>query len=535
MRPSNGKRPRANSRAPTKETRVIYEPCDIRGDVSKSADVCVIGSGAGGAVVAKELAEAGRSVVVLEEGAHFTRRDYGRPLEMFNQMYRCMSQVFMLGVPPFLLSLGKTIGGTTTVNSHTIFRIPEHVLAKWRGKYGLDHLTPESLEPVYRKVEEYLNVHEAEMELIGNNGRLFLEGARKLGYSAGLLKKNTRGCKGLGICQYGCPIDAKQSMNVTYVPDAVNAGASVYSQARADEIYTDSGRARGVAGVIEGKGGARYRIEVDADAVVVAAGAVHTPSLLMKNKLANSSGKVGKNLVVHPVSRLWALYDEQVDMMKGISQGVYVDEFEGDGYFMEGISYPPEIVSIAAPPFVGREHKEFMSNYRQLGSFGVICWDDASGRVVNNPLSREPMIFYQTSKKDVRKLAEGNRRAAEIFFAAGARKVWTNIQGYTEFNSPRELLDFDAGKVRGTHYDVLMAFHPQGTCPMGVDPGESVVSPTGECHDVAGLYIADASVFPTSVERNPQLAINVMATLIAGNIEEALEERCGAAAAGASA
>lgn len=515
---------------------MIFEPSDIRKDISESVDVCVIGSGAGGAVVAKELAEAGRSVVVLEEGRHFTRRDYGRPLEMFNMMYRCMSQLFMLGVPPFLLSLGKTVGGTTTVNSHTMFRIPEHVLAGWRSRFGLVHLTPELLEPVYRKVEEYLNVHEAEMEFIGNNGKFFLEGARKLGYSGGLLMKNTRGCQGLGICQYGCPIDAKQSMNVTYIPDAVKAGARVYSQARADVIYADGGRARGVSGVIRGDGEKEYRIEVDADVVVVAAGAVHTPSLLMKNRLANSSRKVGKNLVVHPVSRLWALYDKPVNMMDGISQGVYVDEFESEGFFLEGVSYPPEIVSIAAPPFVGREHKEFMSNYRYLGSFGVICWDDASGRVINNPLSREPMVIYQASRKDIRKLAEGNRRAAEIFFAAGAKKVWTNIQGYTEFNSPRELDGFDTSKVKGTHYDVLMAFHPQGTCPMGADPRQSVVSPSGECHDVRGLYIADASMLPTSVERNPQLGINVLATLIAGNIESSLagekQAACGAAPAG---
>ena len=501
---------------------MILEPTDIRGDVTESADVCVIGSGAGGAVVAKELAEAGRSVVVLEEGANFTRRDYGRPLEMFNRMYRCQSQVFMLGAPPFLLSMGKTIGGTTTVNSHTMFRIPEHVLAEWRKRFGLAHLTPEALEPVYQKVEKYLNVHEAEMEYIGNNGLFFLEGARKLGYSAGLLKKNTRGCQGLGICQYGCPIDAKQSMNVTYIPDAVRKGARVYSQARADRIYTDNGRARGVSGVIRGADDVEYKVEVDAEMVVVAAGAVHTPSLLMKNRLANSSGKVGKNLVVHPVSRLWALYDEPVNMMDGISQGVYVDEFESEGYFLEGISYPPEIVSIAAPPFVGREHKEFMSRYRHLSSFGVICWDDASGRVINNPLSREPVVVYQASKKDIRKLADGNRKAAEIFFAAGARKVWTNIQGYTSFDSPGELESFDTSRVKGTHYDVLMAFHPQGTCPMGADPKHSVVSPTGECHDVAGLYIADASVLPTSVERNPQLAINVISTLIAANIDSAL-------------
>lgn len=507
---------------------MIFEPSDIRGDISENVDVCVIGSGAGGAVVAKEMAEAGRSVVVLEEGGNFTRRDYGRPLEMFNKMYRCMSQVFMLGVPPFLLSLGKTVGGTTTVNSHTMFRVPEHVLAGWRERFGLTHLTPESLEPVYQKVEKYLNVHEAEMEYIGNNGRFFLEGARKLGYSAGLLMKNTRGCRGLGTCQYGCPIDAKQSMGVTYIPDAVKAGASVYSHARADVIYTDGGRAKGVSGVIRGNNDVEHKIEVDADIVVVAAGAIHTPSLLMKNKLANSSGKVGKNLVVHPVSRLWALYDEQVNMMNGISQGVYVDEFESDGYFLEEITYPPEIVSIAAPPFVGREHKEFMSRYRHLSSFGVICWDDASGRVINNPLSREPVVVYQASKKDIRKLADGNKGAAEIFFAAGARKVWTNIQGYTEFNSQGELDGFNTGKVKGTHYDVLMAFHPQGTCPMGTDPRESVVSPSGECHDVAGLYIADASILPTSVERNPQLAINVLATLVAENIEAALEKSRGA-------
>lgn len=501
---------------------MISGPSYITGNVRESADVCVVGSGAGGAVVAKELAEAGHSVVVLEEGGHFTREQYGRPLECFNKMYRNMSQVFMYGIPPFLLCLGKTVGGTTTVNSHTMFRIPERVLSSWRRKHGLTHLTPEALGPVYRKVEKYLNVHEAEPENLGNNSTLFLEGAERLGYSGGPLRKNTKGCRGLGICQYGCPIDAKQSMDITYVPDAVKHGATVYTMATAKRIVVEGGVAKGISGVIEGHAGQRYTIDIGARVVVLAAGAIHSPDILLKNKLANSSGLVGRNLVVHPVSRLWAHYDQPVNMIEGISQGVYVDEFDSDGFLLEGISYPPEIVSIAAPPFMGRAHKEFMSDYRNLGAFGVICWDEGSGRVISNPLAREPFIFYKAHKRDIWKLAEGNKRAAEIFFAAGAKKVYTNIHGYTEFSSPRELSRFDSSKVKAVDLDVLMAFHPQGTCPMGADPETSVVSPTGECHEVPGLYIADASVFPSSVERNPQLAINVMATLIAQNVQEAL-------------
>src|SRR4029077_14611383 len=212
---------------------------------SLDADFCVVGAGAGGAVVAAELAEGGARVVLLEQGPRHDADGFSaRPPEMLGRLYRDGGQSVTLGTPPIGLPVGRGIGGTTLVNSGTCFRTPPRVLERWAREFGLE-LDEESLRPCFERVERALSVAEVKPELAGANAAVARRGAERLGWSHGYLRRNARGCVGSGVCVYGCPTSAKQHTGITYVPRAQAAGASVISGADVREVVVEGGRARG--------------------------------------------------------------------------------------------------------------------------------------------------------------------------------------------------------------------------------------------------------------------------------------------------
>lgn len=507
---------------------MIIRPEEISGDVRHEAEVVIIGSGAGGAPVAKELAEAGYRVVVIEEGAWFRREDFDfRSSHALMRLYRDASQTVTLGLPVVVLPQGMTVGGTTTVNSGTCLRIPRHVLKRWHLEHGLRDITEEELNLLYAAVEEYLFVKRADPEVVGKNALLFLESARKLGYSGGFLPRNAKDCEGYGVCAYGCPSGAKQSANVSWIPDAVKAGADVYTRCRAERIVVRSGRAVGVRGYFLDPRGKRkgYRLEVEAGVVVLAGGAIQTPSLLMHNRICLSSGRVGKNLSIHPCGATIALLEEKTGNPKGIPQSTYVDEFAPEGIMLEGVTLPPPVMATTLP-WGGRRHAETMRLYPYCGTFGsMISEHDSTGRVVAGPSARQPLTFYRFGPGDLERLKRSMVLMAEIWFTAGARRVYTPIEGFKELTSARDLYRLVRYRLRRGDIYGLSAYHPMGTCCMGSDPDCSVVKSTGETWEVENLYICDASVLPTSLGVNPQLTIMALALRTAGFVDERLQGR----------
>src|SRR4029077_18101064 len=244
----------------------------------ETADVVVVGSGAGGAAAAKELAEAGLKVIVLEEGEHFDRRDFtGPPPERLRRFYRGNGVTFTVGGPTISLPIGRGVGGSTLINSGTCFRTPDFVLDAW----GMDR---DEMAPYFDEVEAILEVAPVGSDIMGANGDVMDAGRRALGYSGGPIRRNARGCHGSGVCAFGCPLDAKLGMHVTYLPLAARAGATIFSGCRVDGIVVQGGHAVGVVGaVVDPDTGAvqrSSRFEVRAKRVVLAAGAVYTPHIL---------------------------------------------------------------------------------------------------------------------------------------------------------------------------------------------------------------------------------------------------------------
>jgi choline dehydrogenase-like flavoprotein len=471
--------------------------------------VCVIGAGAGGAVVARELAEGGARVVVLEEGgAHPAATLTGRPRDMLTRLYRDGGQIATAGRPPILLPLGRGLGGTTVVNSGTCFRTPDRVLAAWRAEHGLHELTPAALAPCFDRVEAALGVAEVPPELAGANAALIRRGAERLGWSGGHLRRNARGCQGSGVCAYGCPTGAKQHAGDAYLAPARAAGAVIVPGARATRIVMRGRRAVAVE--------AAGRLTVHADAVVVAAGAIHTPLLLGASGLGRGSGRLGRNLSIHPATAVWGLFDEEVDMVRGVPQSYCVDEFAAAGIMLEGIAGPPDHLAMSVP-FTGDRHRALMLRYRHVGQCGLMVSDRSRGTVRGRPGA--PLIRYDLCRADVATIHHGLVRLAELLAAAGARSLILPLARLPE------LPDADPAPLRAAalrRLDLkLMAFHPLGTAGADADPRRGVVDGDLRVHGTENVHVADGAAVPGPLGVNPQITIMALATRLAFHLRGA--------------
>jgi choline dehydrogenase-like flavoprotein len=396
-----------------------------------------------------------------------------------------------------VLPLGRGVGGTTLINSGTCFRTPQHVLDRWRADHGLEL----DLDDEFALVEEAIGVREVPPAIAGRNGNLVKEGADRLGVSAGYLKRNARGCIGSGVCAFGCPTGAKQHAGQVWIPRAQAAGAELHTKARARRIVIERGRVRGVE---------TRDLRVEADRVIVAAGALLTPLLLRANGIGSASGQLGSNLSIHPASAARALYDEQIDPWAGVPQSVYVDELAGEGIMLEGIAGPPDQGAMSTPRS-GAEHRDLMLNARRTGSFGVMVSDSARGSV--RRVAGRMLVRYDLHPGDAERFRRGFELLARIFFAAGAREVIVPIDGVPTLRDG-DVTPLQRLRVRPRQISA-MAFHPLGTARAGADPATSVVDPDLQVHGIAGLHVADGSVVPSSLGVNPQITIMALAARLA--------------------
>ncbi len=486
-----------------------------------ACDVVVVGSGAGGAVAAARLAEAGLDVVVLEEGDQVeTAEMVGDPLAAFRRMYRGRGLTATVGIPRIPLPLGRTLGGTTVVNSGTCFRAPGFVLDTWAREFGLRGLGEGGLDPWYQRVEADLSVAPVPEEHLGGNSLVFRRGAERLGYAGGPIPRNAKDCRATGVCVFGCPRGAKQSMQVSYLPRARDAGARLLVRTRVDRLLREGDRVAGVEGTVLGRDGRpeAHGFSVRARTTVLAAGAVHTPLLLAASGLADAH--TGRHLRIHPSARVVALFDEEVVGHRGVPQGYHVRQFEAEGIFLQGMFLPPGVESPSVPG-VGGELESRMERYRHLGSFGCLVSDSGEGSVSLLP-GGMPLLRYDLSPRDHAKLLRGIGLVAETFFAAGAREVYLPVHGHRVLEDPDGIRGLTDRPPPASALEP-MAFHPMGTARMGNDPRASVVDELGRHHRLRDLLVVDASLFPGSTHTNPQMTIMAIAL----RASEALAERLG--------
>ncbi len=509
----------ARPEKPRWPTDHVVRLASLTADEELECDVVVVGTGAGGAVVARELAERGHAVVLVEEGEHFTRADFtGRAVDMQRKMYRDFGATVSIGNVGIPIPIGKTVGGSTTINSGTCYRVPARVLAKWRDKFGLAEFTPELMARYYERVEGVLEVAPATWPTLGGTAKVIARGCEALGYHKhNPLLRNAPACDGKGVCCFGCPTDAKRSTNVSYIPLALRAGAQLYTGARVEKILTSGGRAAGIEA--RAVSGARAKLTVRAKITVIACGTLLTPALLEKNGLAGGSGELGKNLSIHPAAAMGAWFDEQIAGFSAVPQGYAIEQFHDEGILFEG-GTPPLEITAATIPLVGRRFVELLEAADHLAVFGFMIEDTSRGRVRATKGGR-PLITYVLNDHDVARLKRGVEILARVFFAAGAKTVMPGVHGFDELRNEADLTRFRRARLHARDFD-LSAYHPLGTARMGLDRRSSVVGPDHQAHDVPDLYVTDGSAVPSSLAVNPQMTIMAMATRAAEHIDRRL-------------
>lgn len=495
----------------------MIDGSEVAADEEIEVDVVVIGSGAGGAPAARELAARGHAVAVLEEGDYFDRKDFdGRALPSIGRFYRRDTTTLTVGNTPVMIPMGITVGGSTTINTGTCFRTPEWILDKWVKDFGLAELAPDALAPYFERVESVLQVARSREEYLGGVARVIRRGAESLGWSHFAVPRNAPECDGAGVCDFGCPTGAKRSMNVSYLPLALQSGARLYKGVRATRVLLERGAAVGVVARSLSTG---KRLTVRARAVVLACGAVPTPVFLLRQGLANASGQVGKNLSVHPATMVSALFDEDIRQFAAIPQGLGIDQFHHDGILLLGSGAPLD-AGAAAFPQMGRAYMDIMEAYDRVASFGAMIEDGPNGRV---GLARgKPYVFYWLGKHELELLHRAVGYVGDIYFAAGAKVIYPHVQGWEEIHDRTGLGRFKNAPIRPRDF-FLTGFHPLGSCRMGSNPKTSVVDGNNECHDVPGLFITDGAAVPSSLAVNPQVTIMALASRAADKIAGKLE------------
>jgi choline dehydrogenase-like flavoprotein len=501
----------------------------LTSDVTRQADVVVIGTGAGGAVTAATLAEAGFEVVVLETGGWHTRSDFDEGEAQLMERLYADGALRTTDDASIALLQGETVGGSTAVNWMIMLRTPDYVLDEWAREHGAYGMSAREMDAVFARVERDVHTGVVPDDAHSANNQLLLDGAHALGWRVSSGRINARNCIRCGYCGVGCRHDAKQSTLLTYLPRALTAGAVLYADAQVERIELrerDTGAnaspplKRVHARIMNGASGAARTITVDAPLVVVAGGAVGTPVLLQRSGLGG--GGVGSWLRLHPTTAVHGVYDRDIVSSTGIPLTAMCDEFirwRGSDYGF-WIETPPMLPSFTAAALTGhgRAHAQQIAALNRLGVFIGLTRDGAerqqsSGRVTVNRRG-EVSIDYRLTQEDEQRVRASLTAMAQLHFANGAREVGTMHATPLTIRHPR-----DAGalatKSVAPNRMALFSAHVNGTCRMGVDPAASGCTPDGERHGVRGLYITDGAVLPTALGVNPQETIMAVSMVLA--------------------
>ena len=500
---------------------VITESTQVESE-RLEADVCVIGSGAGGAAATWRLARAGLRVICLEAGGNFTEKDFSQDLGVASrQLYAEDGQRLMMGNLFIPVAGGVCLGGSTVVNSGICFRLPRWRFDEWHDEHGLD-FSYEDLSPFLDETEAIIQVTASNPAVFGGNNAACMVGLKKLGWSGGPMPRNAPACVGCGACNTGCPTGAKLSVGRTFIPRSEELGARYITHARVDQAHLSGRRVTGVqATLLDPATQAPVgSLRVDARAVVLAGSAIQSPGFLLHNDLGNDH--VGKHLKVHPASGIIGLGPQEINGWNGIPQGFYSDEFlRDDRMILESWWATPEVFWVNFP--FGDEGADRMASFARMTALGGMIADESEGEVRAQGLPGKVRVSYDLVEADRVRLLKVLERSTELLLAAGMDEVYAGIRGLPPLRSmqqARELLSPD--RVRPKELMSIYSSHPHGSVRMGNDPSHSAVDCSGALYGYDGLYVMDGSVFPDVLGVNPQVTIMSLSMMLAQSLSERL-------------
>jgi choline dehydrogenase-like flavoprotein len=497
----------------------------------RNYDIVIIGSGAGGGTMAQELSPLCRDgvrIAVLEKGPKLRAEEFtGREVEMAKALYEDGGG-FLTAEQTMTLAFGSAYGGSTVVYTGTSLLPPERVLQRW----SVPGLTFAEVEQRARKYMAENNVHLLEEPLLNENNRLFVEGCRRLRYRVQQFPVNLKGCRGSSLCNLGCPNQAKQGTDRVQLPRAEHNGVEVVTRCQVQQIEAQrienkkvfvrvSEKQQGSKGEPSAWEAGDYQI--DAKVVVVCAGAVNSPALLLRSGFGRSLPRLGHGFTCHPAFIIVAEHSRPITNFVGHPKSFYLDQFaESDHFLLETCMYFPFVTAKAMVGF-GEEHSRFMRAFPRLQMILVLACDevDDHNRVTVDGDGR-PVVHYHFTPEVIHGLVQGAITSAKISFAAGAVRAHVPVaHAPTIEHADAERLDeiaanpeFKPGKLS------ISAAHLQGGCAMGSGPEDSVTDSYGRVHGVPWLYVADSSLFPNSLEINPYLTIMALADRVAETIRK---------------
>lgn len=513
--------------APAPSPRPI-QPLTFTDATILEADVVIVGSGAGGGVVAAELSMAGHSVIVIEKGGYFTDSDFsGRELESTDKLFENRGFLTSRDLSVIVLA-GSSLGGGTTVNWSASFRTPDHVLAEWEHSHGVSGFTGAAYQGALDAVSQRINVSTAESHPNFQNAAL-QRGGEGCGFATGEIARNVRGCEDCGFCNFGCSFGAKQSAVRTFLQDAYQHGARIAVEAQAERIIVERGVAQGVIAQARTPDGRRVPVTIRARVVVAAGGAIQTPALLMRSGLTNLH--IGRNLHLHPTTVSYGFYDEPVRGWSGPIMTRYISEFkqltDGYGVSLQTAPVHPGLAALVLPWQDGFQHKQMMERVAYLANIIIIGRDRYGGQI---KLRRDgsPEIHYKLHPFDAAHLQRGMIESLSVHAAAGAREIGSPHVAPHQFTPTGDSTALAAFRERVRSAGMrpntfaLLSAHQMSSARMGGSPAMGAIDPTGESFEVRNLFVADGSALPTALGVNPMLTIMGVAHTLAQHIKAKL-------------
>jgi len=523
---------------------VIFDASNLKLPLKLKVDLCVVGSGAGGSAAAMAAAEAGLDVLIIEAGPFV-------PPFVMNQREEHM-------VPALLeangaqtssdrgtaIIQGRALGGSTVHNINLCKRIPAPILREWRETRGLEHLGDDVWNSLYREVEEMLEISEIPASQVSRHNSVFRDGCESLGWHSGLLQHNRSGCIQSGFCAVGCAYDAKNNAVKVIIPRALEASAQIITHCKAVRVRFANGKVTGIEAraldpvTREATG----TITIEAPRVCLSGSATGTAALLLRSKIPDPSGETGNGLTIHPALVAAGDFDEPVRAWKGIPQSVECTEFldfeaahpgakadeaalkrsQETGHrtwLIPAFAHPMSTATIL--PGWGADHRKLMSRYDHMAVFSGMIHDQSQGRVrPKGDLGHT--IDWAPNSADQKELLFGLKRSVELLLGAGARRVFVPARPVLEFKPGDDLSAIDVLSLKPGNMQIT-AVHPMSTVPMGDDPTRSAVNSQGKHHHIRGLWVADGSLFPTSIGVPPQVSIYALGLHVGRAIAQSKE------------
>ncbi len=501
----------------------IFKGEDITADVRVECDVCIVGSGAGGAVLAAGLVEKGLRVVMLEEGGYFTREDFDlEEAHAFPMLYQGRGGRATADQSITVLQ-GRSVGGSTTVNWTTCFRTPDRILAHWAEHHGVQGLDSKTLAPHYDAVEKRLSIAPWHEDNANANNKVLYDGCRKLGWEVAPLRRNVKGCGNTGYCGVGCPLNAKQAMHMTYLPDAVAGGMNLYADTRAERFVVEGGRVKRIDAVVLNQGNGvptGRKVTVKCKVAVSSCGAINGPALLLRSGL-NGNGRVGKRTMLHPVVAIPAIYPHEIAAWAGAPQAAgshqFVERGPGKiGFFLETTPLQPMLAALGGGGIFGAQQQAFMGKLKNIGAVLALAVDGLlpgeEGGTVTLRSDGRIRLDYPIGDALKEAFATMHETIAKISFAAGAVEMMSTHTDPVQLTSAADIPKLAAAPY-GSLKHMIYTAHQMGGCAMGGSAETSVVNSQLRHHEVANLFVVDGSVFPTALGVNPSLSIYGLAHL----------------------